>query len=501
MNAPHNPLSSLSPVDTCCFDNRYARLSPAFYRKLAPTPLPHPYRVSISHKAAALIGLDATQAEHPDVIEMIAGNRLPLGADPLAMNYAGHQFGTLVPQLGDGRALLLGEILNPQQQRWTLQLKGAGPTPFSRHADGRAVLRSSIREYLASEAMHALGIATTRAVGIVGSDQVVYRETAETAAVLLRIAPSHVRFGSFEVFYYRNQTPYLKELVDEVIETHFHHLQPETDGYEQFLIEVIERTARLMAQWQAVGFCHGVMNTDNMSILGLTLDYGPFGFMEAFNPQHICNHSDEGGRYSYENQPAIGLWNCSRLAQALTPLIDAQKCNDALALYANLYREKYYALMRAKLGLGISQEGDETLIDSLLDQMGTHGVDFTHWFRALCGFSSTSLRLNQSALSYLSTPLPSALTQWLEQYTQRLATEPQPEAERQAHMRQVNPKYVLRNHLAQVAIDKATTTNDFSEVDHLLKILEHPFDEQPDEEAYAASAPDWAKNLSVSCSS
>lgn len=484
---------------TLYFDNRYARLPPAFYRKLDPTPLAAPYLVSVNDDAAALLDLDRDETRSERFLNMLAGNLVPPGAEPLAMLYAGHQFGTFVPQLGDGRAILLGEVVNARRERWTLQLKGAGETPFSRTADGRAVLRSTIREYLCSEAMHALGIPTTRALGIAGAGETVYRESPETAAVLLRLAPSHVRFGSFEVFYSRREHTYLKQLADHVIEEHFPKFFGKPDGYEQFLTEVVERTARLIAQWQAVGFCHGVMNTDNMSILGLTLDYGPFGFMEAFNPGHICNHSDDQGRYSYENQPYIGLWNCSRLAQALTPLIPAEQCNAALARYEGAYLQMHASLMRAKLGLAQTMDGDESLVSDLLALLAEHGTDFTIFFRAL-GSVDTSPDASNHTVRDLMVNRP-AFDAWAARYASRLTAESSIDPARRARMDAVNPKYVLRNHLAQVAIDKATRHRDFSEIDRLLALLRRPFDEQAEHEAYAAPPPDWAKSIEVSCSS
>ena len=489
----------MSTLDSLAFDNRYARLPPAFYRRLEPTPLKAPYLVSVCNDAAALLDLDAAEIRSERFLNLLAGHLLPHGAEPLAMNYAGHQFGTFVPQLGDGRAILLGEIINSKRERWTLQLKGAGETPFSRRADGRAVLRSTIREYLCSEAMHALGIPTTRALGIAGADETVYRETPETAAVLLRLAPSHVRFGSFEVFYARREHEYLRQLADHVIEEYFPQYAGTPDAYEKLLTEVTERTARLIAQWQAVGFCHGVMNTDNMSILGLTLDYGPFGFMEAFNPGHICNHSDDQGRYAYENQPYIGLWNCSRLAQALTPLIDAEKCNAALAKYEGAYLEAHASQMRAKLGLAQAMDGDDTLAADLLALLAEHGTDFTIFFRALATFD-TAPGASNSLLRDMMVNRP-AFDGWAARYTARLATEASVDENRRPRMNCVNPKYVLRNHLAQVAIEKAEKHRDFSEIDLLLKLLQHPFDEQPEHQAYAAPPPAWARGIEVSCSS
>ncbi|HUX23822.1 MAG TPA: YdiU family protein, partial [Burkholderiales bacterium] len=286
------------------FDNRYGRLPQDFYTRLSPTPLPDPYLVAFNPAAADLIGLAHAEAARAEFAEIFCGNRLLPGFDPLAAVYAGHQFGVFVPQLGDGRAILLGEAAGAQG-RWDLQLKGAGKTPYSRMGDGRAVLRSSIREYLASEAMHALGIPTTRALAIVGSDQPVIRENIESAAVLTRMAPSHVRFGSFELFSSRRQYEHVANLADHVIDAHYPQLREADRPCLELLREVISRTAKLVAQWQAVGFCHGVMNTDNMSILGLTIDYGPYGFLEGFDWNHVCNHSDDGGRYAYNMQPGI----------------------------------------------------------------------------------------------------------------------------------------------------------------------------------------------------
>jgi uncharacterized protein YdiU (UPF0061 family) len=478
-------------LDTLHWDNRYARLPGAFYRRVDPAPLPDPYLMSVSAPAAALLDLTPAALHDERTRNILAGNALPAGAEPLAMNYCGHQFGVFVPQLGDGRALVLGEAVNARGERWMLQLKGAGETPFSRTADGRAVLRSTIREYLCSEAMHALGIPTTRALGIAGSDAPVYRESEETAAVLLRMAPTLVRFGSFEVFYARREHAYLRQLADHVIELFYPEFMGSDEGYEQLLDEIIARTARLMAQWQAVGFCHGVMNTDNFSILGLTLDYGPFGFMEAFDPAHVCNHSDEQGRYAYQNQPYIGLWNCSRLAQALTPLIAVEKCNAALARYEGCYLEAYGELMRAKLGLREQHDGDPALAADLLTLMAAQHIDFTNFFRAL---SHSVAAAREHALDL------AAFDAWAVRYEARLMAEGSMPAERARRMRQANPKFVLRNHLAQAAIEKAQR-KDFSEIERLLAVLEHPFDEQPENAAYAAPAPAGAEPVVVSCSS
>ena len=340
------------------FDNTYAKLPLNFFQRVLPTPVADPYLVAFNADAARLIDLDPEEARRPEFVAAFAGNALLPGSEPVAMRYAGHQFGVYVSQLGDGRAILLGEVRHSMGEMWDLHLKGAGRTAFSRFGDGRAVLRSCIREYLCSEAMHALGIPTTRALCIVGSETEVYRETVETGALLLRMAPSHVRFGSFEIFYHRQEHDALKILADYVIEHHFAHLMRETDRYRLFFEEVVRRTARLVAQWQAVGFAHGVLNTDNMSILGLTLDYGPFGFMEEFDPGFICNHSDEAGRYAFDQQARIGLANLARLAQALSLLISEGELRETLNLYADEFNASIHELMCRKIGLRDAVEED-----------------------------------------------------------------------------------------------------------------------------------------------
>jgi len=484
-------------LETLNLDHSYGRLPPAFYSRVEPTPLADPYLVSFNDEAARLIDLDPAEAKREKFLAVMAGNAPLDGSEPLAMLYSGHQFGTYVPQLGDGRALQIGEVVNSHGERWSLQLKGAGQTPYSRMADGRAVLRSSIREYLCSEAMHGLGIPTTRALCIVGAEEPVFRETVETAAVLLRLAPSHVRFGSFEVFYYRQQHEHLRLLADHVIETFYPELRDAPDRHYRLLIEVTERTARLIARWQAVGFSHGVMNTDNMSILGLTLDYGPFGFMERFDYGYICNHSDTQGRYAYGNQPHIGIWNVSCLAQALTPLIPVEQCNAALQRYEPTYVEEYSALMRAKLGLAAAEPGDPQLVLDLLDIMAKSGVDYTIFFRALGDFQpgAENAPLRDQFIER------EAFDAWAQRYAARLTREASGDAERRIRMHRVNPKYVLRNYLAQVAIEKATSDKDYSEIDRLLHLLRRPYDEQPEMAAYAAPPPDWAQKIEVSCSS
>ena len=465
---------------------------------VVPTEVPSPYLVAFNEDAAQLIDLAPEEAQRPEFVEYFAGNKLLPGSEPIAMRYSGHQFGTYVPQLGDGRAILLGEVRNSRGEKWDLHLKGAGRTAFSRFGDGRAVLRSSIREYLCSEAMHGLGIPTTRALCIVGTDMDVYRESAETGALLLRMSPSHVRFGTFEVFYYHQEHDALKVLADYVIGQHFPHLA-EADRYRLFFEEVVLRTARLIAHWQAVGFAHGVLNTDNMSILGLTLDYGPFGFMEDFDPGFICNHSDETGRYAFDQQATIGYWNLACLAQALLPLVPREALLSTMERYADEFNSHMHRLMCAKLGLSQTREEDNALWIELLNLLAGKGIDYTIFFRTLSTFDSAT-GLDNAALRQMFVE-PDAWDQWAGRYRQRLQSEGSIDVERRERMNRVNPRFILRNYLAQVAIDKAVYAKDFGEIERLHQLLRRPFDEQPEMEAYARPAPEWGKCLVVSCSS
>lgn len=486
-------------LETLSFDNSYARLPETFYARLNPTPFSEPsYLVSFNPAAAELINLDPEQATRPEFAALFGGSMLAPGMEPLAMLYSGHQFGVYVPQLGDGRAILLGEVRNERGEKWDLHLKGAGLTPFSREGDGRAVLRSTIREYLCSEAMHGLGIPTTRGLCIVGSDHQVYREQIETGAMLVRMAPSHVRFGSFEILYYRKQHDQLKVLADYVIAQHYPHLVDASDRYVRFFSEVVERTARLIAQWQAVGWTHGVMNTDNMSILGITLDYGPFGFIDDYDPGFICNHSDHNGRYAFNQQPYIGLWNLSCLAQALLPLAQKEDLKAALDRYTPFCEGRYMELMRAKFGLIETKEEDASLIQDLLALMQLHHVDYTSFFRRLGLFQTGTASLNEPLRDFFSDR--ESFNRWARRYENRLREEGSRDEERLTCMNRVNPKYVLRNYLAQTAIEKAQK-KDFSEIDRLLALLHNPYSDQPGMDAYAVPPPNWGKHLSVSCSS
>ena len=501
MNAPQAGLDRHS-AQMLAFANSFAQLPSAFHTRLQPTPVPSPYLVCASASAAGLIGLDPAELHKPEMVAAFSGNDVLPGSEPLAAVYSGHQFGVWAGQLGDGRAILLGDVPAPDERpsgRMELQLKGAGLTPYSRMGDGRAVLRSSIREFLCSEAMAALGIPTTRALCVTGTNMAVMRETPETGAIATRMAQSFVRFGSFEHWFYSNRHAELKILGDYVIDRYYPQLSEADNPYRALLTEVTRRTAELIAQWQAVGFMHGVMNTDNMSILGLTIDYGPFGFMEAFNDRHICNHSDQQGRYAYHMQPLIGQWNCFALGQALLPLVgEVDDAQAALEVYKPAYERKLDALLHAKLGLKAVLPEDKELIDGMFSVLQNNHVDFTLFFRRL-----GSLQVDNPAadepLRDLILDRP-AFDAWAARYRARLKQENSVDAVRHAAMNAVNPKYVLRNYLAQVAIEKAQN-KDFSEVAKLLAILEKPFDEQPENEQYAALPPDWASELEVSCSS
>jgi hypothetical protein len=486
-------------VETLSFDNTYARLPQAFYARLNPTPFSTPpYLVHANYAAAELIDLDPEQCARTEFAALFGGSALTPGMEPLAMLYSGHQFGVYVPQLGDGRAILLGEVKNERGERWDLHLKGAGMTPFSRDGDGRAVLRSSIREYLCSEALHGLGIPTTRALCIVGSDHAVYREEVETGAMLVRMAPSHVRFGTFEVFYYRKQHDHLRTLADYVIDQHFPHLRDARDKYARFFAEVVERTAKLIAQWQAVGWAHGVMNTDNMSILGLTLDYGPYGFMDDYDAGFICNHSDHNGRYAFNQQPYIGLWNLSCFAQALLPLVEKDTLKAGLETYQSLFEQEYQKRMRAKFGLVDEQREDDELIRDFLGLLQGSHADYTILFRELSAFSMAEEATNEKLRDHFLNR--DRFDEWAVRYRDRLRGEGSRDDERRDRMNRVNPKYVLRNYLAQGAIERAQQ-KDFSEVTRLFTLVQNPYSDQPGMDTYAAPPPNWGKHLAVSCSS
>lgn len=498
------PRAALPP-----FQPPLADLGPAFFSDIALHPLPQPHWVGISQAAAQWAGLPEGWADAPEALEVFTGNRAHAGSVPRASVYSGHQFGVWAGQLGDGRACLLGEWLRPtDEQRIEVQLKGSGPTPYSRMGDGRAVLRSSIREFLCSEAMHALGIPTTRALCVTGSPAPVRREEIETAAVVTRLSPSFLRFGHLEHFSANGQTDELRKLADHVIDRFYPEARspqagvdeadkahpPPTNAYAALLRLVSLRTADLLAQWQAVGFCHGVMNTDNMSLLGLTIDYGPFQFMDGFDPAHICNHSDHQGRYAFARQPQIAYWNLYALGQALLPLIDSQEAAvAALSVYEQAFPKALQARMRAKLGLTKAADGDRALMDDAMRLLAAHRIDHTLFWRRLASAVEGDTEPVRDLM-----PDRAAFDAWFERHLAALAG--QDLLATAAQMRRVNPKYVLRNHLGEQAI-AAARQGDMSEVARLLQVLQHPFDEQPEHEALADLPPAWAADIAISCSS
>ncbi|MEO8154910.1 MAG: protein adenylyltransferase SelO [Rhizobacter sp.] len=481
--------------------NRFAALGETFHTALAPQGLPNPHWVAWSPACAELLGLRDPQ--HPVQLSVFSGNALAPGMQSLASVYSGHQFGVWAGQLGDGRAHWLGEMDTPSGPM-EIQLKGAGLTPYSRMGDGRAVLRSSIREFLGSEAMAGLGVPTTRALCITGSALPVRRETVETAAIVTRVAPSFIRFGHFEHFTHTAEnTAALKQLADFVIGAYFPECLGLPQPYAALLHAVSRKTAELMAHWQAVGFCHGVMNTDNMSILGLTIDYGPYGFLDAFDPGHVCNHSDHQGRYAYARQPNAAFWNLHALAQGMLPLIGpGEKGSDdaleALEVYKTAFPQALELKMRAKLGLATEQDVDRDLIDGLLKRMAADKADFSITFRRLAQFDTAEGAANDAVRDMFLDR--EAFDAWAAQYAARLRAEGSTDAERALRMNRANPKYVLRNHLAEVAIRQAQA-GDFTETQRLLKVLGQPFDEQPEQSAYADFPPEWAQSIEVSCSS
>ncbi len=470
------------------FDNSYARLPHRFYAKLAPTPVAAPRLVRLNVGLARELGLDPARLAGPEGVEILAGNRLPSDAEPLAMAYAGHQFGGWVPQLGDGRAILLGEVVDRAGVRRDIQLKGAGRTPFSRMGDGRAWLGPVLREYVVSEAMHALGVPTTRALAAVATGEPVVRERAWPGAILARVATSHVRVGTFEFFAARGDTEALRLLADHVIDRHYPHAREADQPYRALLDAVVGRQAELTAQWLAFGFIHGVMNTDNMSVAGETIDYGPCAFMDGYDPGTVYSSIDHGGRYAYANQPRVANWNLARLAQSLMPLLAADEtaavasAQAAVDAFAGQFEAAFVARFRAKVGLATAQEGDGELIQTLLRLMADAGVDFTLTFRRLAA-SSRVPRDGDGELRALFAE-PAALDAWLGRWRARLAAEPATDEERRAAMRAVNPAFIPRNHLVEEAIAAAAERDDLEPFATLLEVLARPYDDQPGRERH-----------------
>lgn len=476
------------------FDNQFVTDFPWAGELTAPTPIaPEPHIFAINDVLARDLNLEDISEQQ--WLACCAQGQLVSGMQSFAQVYAGHQFGDFVPRLGDGRALLLGQHRDATGQLWDLQLKGAGKTPYSRFGDGRAVLRSSIREYLASEALHYLDIPTTRALVLTHSQEPVYREDVEYAATLLRVAPSHLRFGHLEYFSHQGDVKAVMELVAHTMDVHYPEV--ETDNFAQWFREVMQRTARLIAKWQAYGFCHGVLNTDNMSLIGLTLDYGPYGFLEAYDPKHICNASDTVGRYAFDRQPAVGLWNLQRLAQAIGFLIPADQVDAILQDYQTCLLREYSQIICNKIGILELKETDPELVRDMFTLMARDRLDFTLFFRALCSVEAQGGCPN---------PLRSLINnnadwmQWLVHYQTRLRQEERSDAQRQESMRAANPAFVLRNWVAQTVIDAGEKGNTqvFNEVMHLIQ---NPFSTDIEDSPFTQTAPETMQSLEVSCSS
>jgi uncharacterized protein YdiU (UPF0061 family) len=498
--------------------NFVRQVSAASYSPVSPTPVSAPRLLAWSDNCAALLGLSRPEADTGVAVDILAGNGLARGMRPYAARYGGHQFGTWAGQLGDGRAITLGELTPRRGERWELQLKGAGRTPYSRTADGRAVLRSSIREFLCSEAMHFLGVPTTRALSLVATGDIVIRDmfydgnpVPEPGAVVCRVAPSFVRFGNFEIHASRGEIELLQRLADYVITQHFKDLgAPSIEVYKRWFEEVCRRTGLMIAHWMRVGFVHGVMNTDNMSILGLTIDYGPYGWLEGYDPSWTPNTTDlPGRRYAYGRQPDVAAWNLARLANALSPLIeDVQALERGLEVYADTFTSSWRAMLAQKLGvISLDREGDENLLRDLFGLLQQTETDLTIFFRGLAVARANNLDPLIPAFyesSEPGEPLRQRLSVWLEQYAARLRVDALPDAERVSRMNRANPKYVLRNYMAQEAID-AATAGDVSKIERLLRVLESPYDEQPEHEDLAQRRPEWARDRpgcsALSCSS
>jgi len=535
-----NSIVSASDLETIQFDNSFIRELPgdplpdnsirqiqhACYSKVLPEKVSSPQLVAYSREVAEVLGLSEPNCTSKRFTEIFAGNDQLEGMEPFAMCYGGHQFGSWAGQLGDGRAINLGEVITKGRTRRVLQLKGAGPTPYSRSADGLAVLRSSVREFLCSEAMHHLGIPTTRALSLITTGESVMRDMFydghpknEPGAVVCRVSPSFIRFGNFEILAARQELSLLKQLTDYTITTDFPHLgAPSKAVYLKWFQEVCDTTLTMILHWMRVGFVHGVMNTDNMSILGLTIDYGPYGWLEGYDANWTPNTTDaHGKRYSYSNQPHIGQWNLFQLANALYPLIqDKEAIEEVLRTYSSNFQIGWNSMMAGKLGLSsFHQQSDDPLIGDLIDILQEVETDMTIFFRNLAKVPESEDPTNTENTKH---PLYDAYyepekrdkdcieksNRWLEQYLSRLGKDPTNLEQRVISMNRVNPKYVLRNYLAQLAIDKAEQ-GDNSLVEELLELLRYPYDEQPENEKYAVKRPEWARNKAgcsmLSCSS
>ena len=468
--------------------HNFSELPEEFYTLQDWQGFNNPKIVIENHVMKKALGMEDT--DHQELLKIFNGTRKIDSLKPLSMVYSGHQFGQYVEQLGDGRGLLFAQI-NSNEGLLDIHLKGAGKTPYSRFGDGRAVLRSVIREYLCGEAMHALSIPTSRALMIIGSDEMVIREKSESAAMLVRTAKTHIRFGSFEYFHYNNKPEHVKALADFCINSYPQYFSRTTNAYEDFFRVIVKETANMIAHWQACGFNHGVMNTDNMSILGETFDYGPYGFMEDYNPNHVCNHSDHQGRYAFKNQPYIGLWNCSALGHALSSLISEESQGEILQTYEAIFQDTLAELYRKKLGLDLAKPEDATLIQGLLDIMESEKLDYTNTFR----------NLTQALAEENSPELQSEISKsWVVSFLERHSKETLSKDKRLKLMNQVNPKFILRNYMAQEAIE-AAEVNDSSKLETLMIVITQPYEELIEHEKFANKSPIWAKDLEISCSS
>lgn len=469
------------------FQNSYSALPDSFFARVAPTPVAAPRLIKLNRRLAVQLGLDPDLLDSPEGAEILAGKTVPAGADPIAMAYAGHQFGNFVPQLGDGRAILLGEVIDTNGIRRDIQLKGSGPTPFSRRGDGRAALGPVLREYIVSEAMFALGIPTTRSLAAVITGEPVIRETVLPGAVLTRVASSHIRVGTFQFFAARRDTDAIRRLADHVITRHYPDLLNAQQPYHALLASVVARQAELVARWLLVGFIHGVMNTDNSSISGETIDYGPCAFMDAYNPSQVFSSIDEMGRYAYANQPRIALWNLTRLAECLLPLFSdeqekaVEQAQEILGAFPEIFSKAYQAGLRRKVGLFTERDGDEALIQDLLDAMAKNQADFTLTFRKL-GNAAGGEAADDARAQFMD---PAAFDEWAKRWHERTALEPQSATERQAAMNAINPMFIPRNHRVEAVIQAAVNNDNYAPFEELVKVLAKPFDDQLDYAAYA----------------
>jgi uncharacterized protein YdiU (UPF0061 family) len=484
------------------FQNTYAALPANFFARVAPTPVAAPRLIKLNRPLALHLGLDPDRLDSPEGAEILAGKRVPDGADPIAMAYAGHQFGHFVPQLGDGRAILLGEVIDADGVRRDIQLKGSGPTPFSRRGDGRAALGPVLREYIVSEAMATLGIPTTRSLAAVMTGERVMRETMLPGAVLTRVAASHIRVGTFQFFAARSDTEGVRRLADHVIERHYPEAANSNRPYHALLEGVVARQASLVARWLLVGFIHGVMNTDNSSISGETIDYGPCAFLDQYDPATVFSSIDEQGRYAYANQPRIALWNLTRLAECLLPLfsdVQDQAIAEAQAVlgnFAGLFDTAYQAGLRSKLGLFTARDGDVLLAQDLLAAMASNQADFTLTFRRLSDAAEDPAGDREVRQLFAES---AAYDDWAVRWRQRIADEPQTAAARQAAMRAVNPAFIPRNHRVEAVIEAAVNRDDFAPFEELLTVLAKPYEDQPALSAYAEPPEPHQRVLQTFC--